>query len=219
MKRILIIEDHAQMRENLLIMLQMEGFEVIWAEHGRRGIELARSAMPDLILCDVMMPELDGYGVLQTLRAETATATIPFIFLTAKGEKLDQRTGMNLGADDYLTKPVGKDEVLAAINARLQHQQHHETRAQAQLNQVKFQPNFSSALPLQSLGLSPREAEVLLWIAQGKSNEEIGLILGASRNTIKKHVLHLLEKLGVENRHAAAVCAIELLSTPGKLNA
>src|ERR1051325_5713619 len=101
MKRILIIEDHEQMRENLSIMLQMEGFEVIWAQNGRRGIELARSAAPDLILCDVMMPEIDGYGVLESLRAEPDTATIPFIFLTAKGEKVDQRTGMNLGADDY----------------------------------------------------------------------------------------------------------------------
>jgi DNA-binding NarL/FixJ family response regulator len=214
MTRILIIEDHQQMRENLSIMLQMEGFEVISADHGRKGIELARSAAPDLILCDVMMPGLDGHGVLQTLRAEPATATIPFIFLTAKGEKIDQRTGMNLGADDYLIKPAGKEEVLAAINARLQHHQHHEARAQAQLDQVTFQPDFSSAVPLESLGLSPREAEVLLWIAQGKSNEEIGLILGASRNTIKKHVLHLLEKLGLENRQSAAVRALELLSAP-----
>jgi len=79
-----------------------------WAEHGRAGLELARREKPDLILCDVMMPELDGYGVLQALRDDSATVTIPFIFLTAKGEKIDQRAGMNLGADDYLTKPVRK---------------------------------------------------------------------------------------------------------------
>jgi DNA-binding NarL/FixJ family response regulator len=202
------------MRENLALMLEMEGFAVSRAEDGQRGLELARSHVPDLILCDVMMPGLDGHGVLKALRADSATATIPFIFLTAKGEKVDQRAGMNLGADDYLVKPVAKEDVLAAIRARLQRQQQHEHNTQAQLSQVKFAPDFSSAVPLESLGLSPREAQVLLWIAQGKSNEEIGVILGASRNTIKKHVLHLLEKLGVETRNAAAIRAIELLSVP-----
>ncbi len=206
------------MRENLVIMLEMEGFEVLCAEQGRRGLELARSVSPDLILCDVMMPELDGYGVLQALRAEPATATIPFLFLTARGEKLDQRTGMNLGADDYLVKPVVKEEVLAAIAARLQRQQHHQDRTHAQLGQIKFAPDFSSAVPLEALGLSPREAEVLLWIAQGKNNEEIGIILGVSRNTIKKHVLHLLEKLEVESRNAAALRAVEVLSSPVRKN-
>ncbi len=213
-KKILLIEDHAQMRENLILMLEMEGFAVIWADQGLRGLQLARSHAPDLILCDVMMPGLDGHGVLQALRAEPATATIPFIFLTAKGEKLDQRAGMNLGADDYLVKPVAKEDLLAAISARLQRQQQHEESTQSQLSQVCFTPDFSSAVPLESLGLSPREAEVLLWIAQGKNNEEIGIILGASRNTIKKHVMHVLEKLGVESRNAAAVGAIECLSSP-----
>src|SRR5437762_2845068 len=139
-KKILLIEDHAQMRENLILMLEMQGFAVLWADQGLRGLELARSAAPDLILCDVMMPGLDGHGVLQALRAEPPTATIPFIFLTAKGEKLDQRVGMNLGADDYLVKPVGKEDLLAAISARLQRQQQHEESAQSQLSQVRFSP-------------------------------------------------------------------------------
>jgi DNA-binding NarL/FixJ family response regulator len=211
MKKILLVEDHPQMRENLRLMLEMEGYYVLTAEHGRQGVVVARQELPDVILCDVMMPELDGFGVLQELRADAATAAIPFLFLTAKGEKVDQRTGMNLGADDYLVKPVAKQDVLAAIATRLQRQQFLAERVQ---NQVKFSPDFSSATPLESLGLSPREAEVLLWIAQGKNNEEIGIILGVARNTVKKHVLHLLEKLGVESRNAAAVRALELLSAP-----
>ena len=214
MKTILLIEDHPPMRDNLKVMLEMEGFGVICAEDGRRGLELAGSAKPDLILCDVMMPGLDGHGVLQALRGDPATATVPFLFLTAKGEKLDLRTGMDLGADDYLVKPVAREEVLSAGAARFQRQRQHEERARAQMGRVKFKPDFSSAVPLESLGLSPREAEVLLWIAQGKSNEEIGLILGAARNTIKKHVLHLLDKLGLEGRNAAALRAIEVLSVP-----
>lgn len=212
--KILIIEDHAAMRDNLRLMLEMEGYSVLWAGDGARGLEVAHRHSPALILCDVMMPNLDGYGVLQALRADPVTATIPFVFLTAKGEKLDQRMGMNLGADDYLVKPVARADLLAGIAARLQRQHHHEARAHAQLSEIKFKPDFSSAKPLESLGLSPRESEVLLWIAQGKANEEIGLILGTSRNTIKKHVLHILEKLGVETRNAAAIRALEALSSP-----
>jgi DNA-binding CsgD family transcriptional regulator len=83
-----------------------------------------------------------------------------------------------------------------------------------QVSQVKLTPDFSSALPLEALALSPREAQVLLWIAQGKNNEEIGMILGAARNTIKKHVLRVLAKLGVESRNAAAIRALEVLSAP-----
>jgi DNA-binding NarL/FixJ family response regulator len=214
MPTILLIEDHAPMRENLTLMLEMEGFTVLSAAQGRHGVELAGHHLPDLILCDVMLPELDGYEVLQALRSNPRTATIPFIFLTAKGEKVDQRAGMNLGADDYLVKPVAKEDVLSAITARLVRQQHHEKRIQAQLSEVKFSPDFQSATPLESLGLSPREAQVLLWIAQGKNNEEIGIILGASRNTIKKHVVRILDKLRVESRNTAAVRAIEILSSP-----
>jgi DNA-binding NarL/FixJ family response regulator len=202
------------MRENLVLMLEMEGFSVMSAENGKRGLEVARKQGPDLILCDVMMPELDGYGVLHTLRADPATATIPFIFLTAKGEKIDLRTGMNLGADDYLVKPIGRDDLLAAIAARLHRRDQHQASAHAQLKQIKFSPDFSSAKPLETLGLSQRQAEVLLWIAQGKSNEEIGIILGVSRNTVKKHVILILDKLGVETRNAAALRALELLNTP-----
>jgi DNA-binding response OmpR family regulator len=212
--QILLIEDHGHMRENLLLMLEMEGFAVLSAPDGSRGLELARARKPDLILCDVMMPGLDGHGVLRALRQDPATATIPLIFLTAKGEKADQRTGMNLGADDYLVKPVGKQELLAAIRARLQRRQQHERDTQTQLSQVRFAPDFSSATPLEALGLSPREAQVLLWIAQGKNNEEIGIILGAARNTIKKHVVRVLGKLGSETRNAAAIRALELLSAP-----
>ena len=211
---ILLIEDQAAMRENLALMLQMEGYMVVEAENGKIGVEKARKQIPDLILCDVMMPELDGFGVLQALRADSATATIPFIFLTAKGEKLDQRAGMNLGADDYLVKPVARDEVLAAISARLARQQQQNRRLQDELSKVKLSPDFTSPSPLEALGLSPREAEVLLWMAQGKKNEEISIILGCSSNTIKKHVMHVLEKLGVETRNAAAVRAIEHLSAP-----
>jgi len=117
--KILVIEDEPEMRRNLVSILRLEKFQPIAAENGRIGVEAARRDKPYLILCDVMMPELDGHGVLAALRADAAMAAIPFIFLTAKGEKPDIRTGMNLGADDYLTKPVAKADLLAAITSRL----------------------------------------------------------------------------------------------------
>jgi CheY-like chemotaxis protein len=108
MKRILVIEDEPEMRRNITTILRLEKYEPMSAANGREGLERARVDKPDLILCDVMMPELDGHGVLSSLRANPETVRIPFIFLTAKGEKRDFREGMNLGADDYLSKPVDK---------------------------------------------------------------------------------------------------------------
>src|ERR1700745_1827246 len=148
MKKILVIEDEPEMRRNLTTVLRLEKFRPLPAENGRIGVELAKKEKPDLILCDVMMPELDGYGVIAALRADAETVTIPFIFLTAKGEKPDIRAGMTLGADDYLTKPVPKADLLAAIRSRLE-------RA-AQQSRPEFKPNFDSAEPLErSLGLTP----------------------------------------------------------------
>ena len=120
MKRILIIEDELEMLRNLTTILRLEKFRPLPAENGRVGVGLAKKQKPDLILCDVMMPGLDGYGVIAALRADAETATIPVIFLTAKAEKLDICAGMNLGADDYITKPVAKADLLAAIRSRLE---------------------------------------------------------------------------------------------------
>ena len=115
MRKILIIEDQPQMRKNIALILEMESYEVLSAQNGQVGLAMAREHNPDLIICDVMMPELDGLGVLTALRADPKTATVPFIFLTAKGDRVDVRGGMNLGADDYLTKPVAREDLLAAI--------------------------------------------------------------------------------------------------------
>lgn len=208
MKKILVIEDEPEMRRNLTTILRLEKFQPFAAENGRVGVALAKQELPDLILCDVMMPELDGHGVLQALRADPATAAMPFIFLTARGEREDLRLGMNLGADDYLTKPVPKAELLKAIAARLQR----STQTVAR----EFKPDFSSHEPLTKLGLTPRAAETLLWTAQGKTNGDIAVILGISESTVKKHMLEVFEKLGVETRSAATLRALEALSTPGR---
>jgi len=118
-KTVLIIEDNNDIRENIVEILQLADYSVFEAQNGKAGVDLAIKHKPDIILCDIMMPELDGYGVLYILNKNPDTAAIPFIFLTAKAERLDLRKGMEMGADDYLSKPFDDMELLSAIETRL----------------------------------------------------------------------------------------------------
>jgi len=118
-KKIVLIEDNLEMRENIQEILELADYDVTSAENGQEGVDLVKSIQPDLILCDIMMPVLDGYGVLHVLSKNAKTAVIPFIFLTAKSEKEDFRKGMNLGADDYLTKPFDDIQLLDAVERRI----------------------------------------------------------------------------------------------------
>ncbi|MEZ4703141.1 MAG: response regulator [Rhodothermales bacterium] len=120
MSVILIVEDELHLRENLGDLLELEGYTILSAENGQQGLDLALAHRPDLIISDVMMPLMSGHDMLAAIRAEEALATTPFIFLTALSEKHDFRSGMNLGADDYLTKPFNEDELLSAVEARLE---------------------------------------------------------------------------------------------------
>lgn len=119
MKKVLLIEDDTTLRENTAELLELEHYTVITAPNGMIGLELAKSEHPDIIVCDIMMPKLDGFGVLDGLSKHKKTKYIPFIFLSAKTERHDVRKGMNLGADDYITKPFEEDELLTAIESRL----------------------------------------------------------------------------------------------------
>lgn len=119
MKKILFVEDDTVVRENTAELLELSNFEVVTAANGKLGVSLAKKELPDIIICDIMMPELDGYGVLQALSQDPDTQQIPFIFLSARTEHKDIRKGMDLGADDYLTKPFEEEELLSAIESRL----------------------------------------------------------------------------------------------------
>lgn len=202
MTRILIIEDEARVRANLATILKFEGYDVVEAVDGDDGLSRARETSPALILCDVTMPKRDGHEVLRTLRADPQTRGIPFVFLTARGAIQELREGMTLGADDYLIKPVPREDLLAAVSTRLK--RHRELQCGVELS-------FTSAEPLVALGLTPRESEVLLWVAQGKSNAATGVILGMTEGTVKKHLQRIFEKGGFESRGAAAVWATERL--------
>lgn len=119
MKRILVIEDTFEIRDNLMEILELAGYEVEGASNGIEGIKSAKEFKPNLIICDVMMPQLDGFGVLKILRENEQLRSIPFLFLTAKSEKSDFRKGMQLGADDYIVKPFEDSDILEAVEARL----------------------------------------------------------------------------------------------------
>jgi DNA-binding NarL/FixJ family response regulator len=203
--RILVVDDEAKLRTQFAALLRLEGYDILEGRNGREGVEIATRELPDLIICDISMPEMNGHRVLGAIRAEPTTAHLPFIFLTGWGERDDVRAGMNLGADDYLVKPVEPADLIAAVAARLQRL--------ALAKQARKSLADSTPGQLEKLGLTPREAETVYWVAQGKTNPEIATILGIGLTTVKKHLESSFMKLGVENRTAAAALVLEQLST------
>ncbi len=193
------------MRKHMSALLESEGYQTIEARNGREGVELVKREHPDLVLCDITMPEMNGHRVLESLRSDAATAHLPFIFLTGWGEREDLRTGMNLGADDYLIKPVEPAELFTAIKARLRR------RKQAGAGRASTVADATPEALAVAMSLTPREAELLSWVVQGKTNPEIGIILGIQLTTVKKHLESIFMKLGVENRTAAVTLALETL--------
>ncbi len=145
MKRILVIEDAASLRKDIIEMLGFEGYEAFGAENGEEGVEKALSLKPELIICDIMMPIMDGFDVLAALRQEPTTATIPFIFLTARTDRLDVRQGMSLGADDYLTKPFTVQDLMNSVKARFDKKQQFKHAADQRLDNLRG--NIILALP------------------------------------------------------------------------
>ena len=206
MPRILVIDDDPRIRSQCAELLRLEGFDVSEAPDGKVGLTQARETRPDLVVCDVTMPRMNGHAALEAIRADPVTAGMPFIFLTGNSEMSDLRVGMNLGADDYLVKPVEPEQLLASVRARLR-------RMESVAGARPTEP--ASPKQLEGLGLTPREAEVLFWVAQGKTNPEIATITGVQLTTVKKHLESTFTKLGVENRTTAAALALERMGPLG----
>ncbi len=135
-EKILIIEDNHQVRENISEILESEGYEMYQAEGGHSGIDISKRVQPDLIICDIMMPEMDGFEVLENMRKNVLTSNIPFIFLTAKDTREDLRKGMQLGADDYISKPFTIEEILNAVNTRLERIKEFKRKSEERLNEL-----------------------------------------------------------------------------------
>jgi CRP-like cAMP-binding protein len=188
--RILIIEDNNDIRESTAEILELTGYEVLQASHGKTGVELAQLHKPNLILCDIMMPELDGYGVLYMLSKNADTATIPFIFLTAKAERVDFRKGMEMGADDYLTKPFDDIELLNAIESRLQKKEKQQAFYSQQLQNMESlaAATGSGAAELKALiaerKIRPLKKKQVLYY-NGDQPQGIYLVLSGSIKTLK----------------------------------
>ncbi len=159
MIKILLIEDNLEMRENIAEILELSDYQVFTAENGKIGVEIAKEELPDLIICDIMMPELDGYGVLKLLSRIPTTSSIPFIFLTAKSEKTDFRKGMTLGADDYLTKPFDDLDLIETVELRLKKSQ--VWKRQAENNGSKLDNFHKEISSIHSLAEIAQNGEVI----------------------------------------------------------
>lgn len=197
---ILIIEDDPAIRGNMELILKMEGFDVRIATDGVSGLGSVNEKRPDLILCDIMMPEMDGHAVLEALRKEGAFTGIPFIFVTALGERCDVRRGMSAGADDYLTKPFSAEELVGAVTGRL-----HRLET---LHMRGSKTAFKKEHDILRQQVSAREREVLLLVGTGATSKDIAEQLGISLRTVEVHRASLMSKLAAANAAMLARWAV-----------
>jgi DNA-binding NarL/FixJ family response regulator len=200
-KRLLLIDDDPNLILLVKDYLEFRGYEVIPASNGREGLEAMRNFTPDLIICDVMMPEMDGYTFVETIRANTATDWVPVIFLSARGQTADRVRGLTTGADVYMVKPFEPEELVAQVESSLKH-----TDRLLQMQNVGIQPIMKLD---REIDLTPTETKVIQYVAKGMSNREIADSLGVSQRTIESHVSNMLGKTGLHNRTELARWAME----------
>jgi len=201
MYSILIIEDDPAYISMMEVILQMEGFTVRAASNGLTGLAMLHQKRPDLILCDIMMPDMDGHAVLEALRGDMALADIPFVFVTALGERVEVRRGMLEGADDYLSKPFSADELLAVVTGRIRR---HEIARQQQDKSVFHEEQAI----FRRRKITSRELDVLLMVGKGSTSREIAEEMGLSVKTIEVHRHNLMNKLGASNAAILARWAV-----------
>jgi DNA-binding NarL/FixJ family response regulator len=200
---ILLIEDDSEYIRMMEDILQLEGFDVICAADGKTGLNLLRSQRPDLILCDIMMPDMDGHAVLESVKKEGTCGGVPFIFVTALADRSDVRRGMSAGADDYLPKPFSVDELLSAVIGRI-----NRHRLQTQCHDAS---EFMEERTKIRTKTTKREREVLAMVGQGHSSQRIAESLGVSIKTINVHRTNLMSKLGCSNAASLARWAFILV--------
>lgn len=200
MYSILIIDDDPSCLQMMEVILQAEGFAVRTAPDGYSGLAILREKRPDMILCDIMMPNMDGHSVLEVLKVEQSLADIPFIFVTGMGERVDVRKGMTAGADDYLPKPFSAAELLAAIIGRIKR---HEMLI-ADPGKCAFQEKQSILRTV----ITKREREILLMVGQGLTSREIAGQLGVCLKTVEVHRTNLMNKLDAGNAASLARWAV-----------
>lgn len=202
-RRLLLIDDDPNLILLVKDYLEFRGYEVITAENGREALEVLEQDVPDMIICDVMMPEMDGYSLVSAIRSDPKTSWIPVLFLSAKGQSQDRVKGLNIGADVYMVKPFEPEELVAQVESSLKQAsrliQHKDAKGD---NAPKIQVPFD-------VELTPTELRVVQFVARGMANREIAEELNVSQRTIESHVSNMLGKTGLHNRTELARWAIE----------
>lgn len=203
-KKLLLIDDDPNLILLVKDYLEFRGYEVITAENGREALEVLESNTPDMIICDVMMPEMDGYSLVSTIRSDPKTSWIPVLFLSAKGQSQDRVKGLNIGADVYMVKPFEPEELVAQVESSLKQASRLIQHKDAKLGDgaPKIQVPFD-------VELTPTELRVVQYVARGMANREIAEELNVSQRTIESHVSNMLGKTGLHNRTELARWAIE----------
>lgn len=202
-KRLLLIDDDPNLILLVKDYLEFRGYEVVTAENGREALEVLENDVPDMIICDVMMPEMDGYTFVSNVRQDERTSWIPVLFLSAKGQSQDRVKGLNVGADVYMVKPFEPEELVAQVEASLK-----------QAFRKKQQPNDGSEndskiqVPF-DVHLTQTEMKVVQFVARGLANKDIADELNVSQRTVESHVSNMLGKTGLHNRTELARWAIE----------
>ncbi len=199
---ILVIEDEKALRENIAEIIAHYGFRVISAATGEEGVKLAEELIPNIIICDIMLPGMDGFEVFTKIKQQPLLSITSFIFLTAKSTRSDTRTGMNMGADDYLTKPFTKEELINTIRARLEklsiitHQLENDESIETSIDKIA--------------NLTKAERKVLNKIAEGLTTPQIAQKLFVSKKTIENHRVNISRKLNLSGPNSLISFALRL---------
>lgn len=202
-KRLMLVDDDPNLILLVKDYLEFRGYEVITAGNGREALEILENTVPDLLICDVMMPEMDGYTLVQTVREDPRISWLPVLFLSAKGQSQDRVKGLNTGADVYLVKPFEPEELVAQVESSLKQASRliqHKSHGISQSPKIKARRNVE---------LTPTELKVVQLVAQGMANREIAVEMKVSQRTIESHVSNMLGKTGLHNRTELARWALE----------
>lgn len=202
-KRLLLIDDDPNLILLVKDYLEFRGYEVVTAENGREALEILEKEIPDMIICDVMMPEMDGYSLVKYVREDPKTSWIPVLFLSAKGQSQDRVKGLNTGADVYMVKPFEPEELVAQVESSLKQA---SRLIQHQNKGGDGGPTIQVPFDVE---LTPTELRVVQYVARGMANREIAEELKVSQRTIESHVSNMLGKTGLHNRTELARWAME----------
>ncbi|TVQ52010.1 MAG: DNA-binding response regulator [Spirulina sp. DLM2.Bin59] len=200
--RLLLIDDDPNLILLVKDYLEFRGYEVITADNGRTALDILEDADPDMIICDIMMPEMDGYTFVENVRSNAKIRWIPFLFLSAKGQSQDRVKGLTKGADVYMVKPFEPEELVAQVESSLK-----------QADRLLQHSRGADVTPIiqvpDNVSLTPKELEVVQMVAQGMSNREVAINLKVSQRTVESHVSNMLNKTNLNNRTELARWAIE----------